>query len=229
MPKFKPKAIKTVPEKSALTKKGSVRLPLGRKPWTPEQKQAAYALLIEGKRVGLPIKDLCAAAHVSEGWFYTQVRVGTEAINSGNEDIPEAKFLRDIESAEAQRIQDSLTLIRTAAWGGHKSEETTETVEPDGDTTFVKKVKEASPQWQAAAWLLERTRPEEFALKTRTEHTGEPVSGNITNNVTVVGFTPEEARIAAAAIVRSRRLAQEAELITLPMGTTALPEKNGRR
>jgi len=54
-----------------------------------------------------------------------------------------------------------------------------ELIEKAADGSIVNRFGEAQYQWQAAAWLLERTQPDEFARKSNVEVSG-PDGGAIT-------------------------------------------------
>ncbi len=120
----------------------------------------------------------------------------------------------DVETARAQAVQDALLTIRQAARGWDVVE-TTETVKQvpvstadDGRVVYADEVTTVTKRgtarhWQAAAWFLERTLPDEFGRRTRTELTG--AHGG------PVEVAPVDARAEAARII-----AETADRLGLP-------------
>lgn len=99
-----------------------------------------------------------------------------------DDDVAYWRFWHDVEVARAQAVQEALLTIRQAA-RGWETVETTETRKrvpvptADGQTVFVDEVTTVTKRgtarhWQAAAWWLERTLPDEFGRRTRHEVTG---------------------------------------------------------
>ncbi len=98
------------------------------------------------------------------------------------------EFLARYEKARGQREIGALAIIRKAAQGGsvidRRVTTTTRTLR-DGST--VEETREEStyqaPQWTAAAWLLERTMPEQYSLRVR--HGGDPEAAPIRQELVV--------------------------------------------
>lgn len=96
-------------------------------------------IFLEGIRLGIPIKDAAARA----GWYRTTVfdwrREADLATERGDKLTPREQALSDFadawQNAEAEFVTGNLAVITRAAQTG---------------------------QWQAAAWTLERRKPNEF-------------------------------------------------------------------
>jgi hypothetical protein len=80
---------------------------------------------------------------------------------------PYVEFVDDLKKAEAGAIIRNVTIIQKAALGGEVLKRTTVT-KPDGTVVVTEKM--SAPQWQAAAFWLERRYPEEWSKRMRLEH-----------------------------------------------------------
>lgn len=96
-------------------------------------------------------------------------------------------FLESIKNAEQAAMQRNLKVIQDATEGGAVISER-EFYDKDGNVTQ-KYTTYTTPQWQPAAWYLERKAPQEFGNKTRHEHTGKDGKP-----VEVQFFLPENSR-----------------------------------
>ncbi len=76
-----------------------------------------------------------------------------------------AKFLGDLEKAEAEAVSARLSLIELAAKGGAIRTKTVTKTDPDGSVVVTETVETIAPEWTAAAWQLERRRPAEFGRR----------------------------------------------------------------
>lgn len=78
-------------------------------------------------------------------------------------------FFEDVKKARAQLHADCLASIHKARRGGDKVEEVREVMKHGEvvERTTIRRV--LGPQWQAAAWILERDCPERWARRTRVE------------------------------------------------------------
>jgi hypothetical protein len=88
--------------------------------------------------------------------FYTWMRKGKEAINNEEFESPYARFVYRIKRARAAGEANLLGNIHDAAFGNAISE----TKEETNDEGYGKTVTKVKRHWPAAAWLLERTRPD---------------------------------------------------------------------
>ena len=198
-PPAQPQAVQKLPEPErrkpksvAKQKRQPGRLPGRPTVITPD----VVKLLVAGRRAGLPEDQVAENAGITPRVYYMWKAKGL-ADDAAGVDSQYVQLFQELGKARAEWVSKQHGIIEDAADG--TSDESGKTV------------------WQAAAWLLER-RVDGYAKQVpqTTVNTG-PVTNN---NLTVVGgYTDEEARIAAKAIVRARRLAQEAELqIEAPAG-----------
>lgn len=177
-------------------------------------------LLVEGMRAGLT-KELCAMrasiglstlmewlargrTDREEGYIPHTFDVKSKqwVHTKGRKVSAFAEFVDAMEKAEAGRLAEALLLIRAAAKGGEQvaTEEVTTTA-PDGTVTKTRKTRLTQPDWKAAAWTAEKTRPRDYGVMVRTELTG--AEGGPVQVVTSLldlinkGAADEEAEMAA--------------------------------
>lgn len=146
----------------------------GRKPIHASD-PAIISRLLEALRSGNFIDDACQYAGIAESTYYLWMDRGRKErarIDSGEEPSPAESAWLDLfdkaQQARSEAVVRNVHLIQRAANGG---------------------------TWQAAAWFLERTRPDKFGRRIATEVSG-PNGGPVEVDVAV---TPEQlsARIAA--------------------------------
>lgn len=104
--------------------------------------------IVRALRAGAYLEDAAEAAGVAKSTVYSWLSRGEEHVDG--ERIPKAEqpfvdFLLAVEKARAQAVVFNLAMIRRAATGG---------------------------TWQAAAWWLERTRPQQYGRRVGVEHSG---------------------------------------------------------
>ena len=123
--------------------------------------------LTDALKVGNYVDDACTYAGVARPTFYLWLKRGTterDRIAAGETPIPaEAAYVEivdAVEKARAEAVVRNVHVIQNAARDG---------------------------TWQAAAWWLERTRPEKFGRRLVTEVSG-PQGGPVEVDVSV---TPE--------------------------------------
>lgn len=104
-------------------------------------------------KLGMPIADCLAYAGIGKDSYYDAMKRGEAAIANG-ESNRYSEFCESVKKAQGEFARNNLAIIQQAA---------------------VKK------DWHAAAWLLERRRPKDFALK--QEISGEGVTLTIVNDV----------------------------------------------
>jgi hypothetical protein len=73
-------------------------------------------------------------------------------------------FRKRIKKIEAQRESDLIATIERCAHGGCEIKETEVRIGPRGKE-IKKRTKQMAPQWQAAAWRLERWMPDDYGLR----------------------------------------------------------------
>jgi len=138
---------------------------------------AMHKLIVEAIKNGVPYAKASSLAGISEHTIYHWKRRGKELSESGAVNKSQMKYLKffnAVKKAEAEYILQALVLIHRAASGGDIIKETRRTYgnikRADGSIQQVLKTeviteKPSIPQWQAAAWLLERRHPEEFGRR----------------------------------------------------------------
>lgn len=144
----------------------------GRPGMKPRLDDDLIKLICDAKRLGLPSRDIAAFCRVNSESLLSWARMGRQDKEKGRKTVY-AQFFEAYEKAEAERLAQSFLRIHQAAKGGHQAQRITTTfTDTDGTQTTTVVEKTAEPQWKADAWMLERTRPDDFAPKSRTELTG---------------------------------------------------------
>lgn len=128
--------------------------------FTPKVREA----FLEGIELGLSQEKAANLAGVSYEAILSWRQLGEK-----EDALPKfRKFLTDYKKAKDQFIENNLKIIRTASKGKNKTVEirTLQRKNSKGEV-FSSEVntiiKESNPDWHAAAWLLERMRPDEFS------------------------------------------------------------------
>ena len=107
--------------------------------------------------VKLGIPRSATAAMV--GWTFSglkdYLKRGREALDAGNDADPYARFAADVTRAEAECKARCLRIILDAATGRPA------VMDSNGNVVAIERL----PEWQAAAWLLERRFPAQFAAR----------------------------------------------------------------
>lgn len=105
--------------------------------------------IVRALQAGAFLKDAAQAAGIAESTVHAWLARGQQWVNpeSGERlanvpkgDMPYLEFVESVEKSRAEAVIFNLAIIRQAAARGH---------------------------WQAAAWYLERTRPDEYGRRTR--------------------------------------------------------------
>ena len=103
-------------------------------------------------KLGMPIADALAYAGVSSSSYHDALEKGKTAIQNGKPD-KFSKFAEDFKKAQGEFARNNLEIIHQAT----------------------------KKDWHAAAWLLERRKPKDFAQK--QEVSAEGVTLTIVNDV----------------------------------------------
>lgn len=130
----------------------------------PELLPEQITSLEESLTLGMSIKDSCRLAGLSEGSVHKWRREGAE---HGGE---LGEFVTRIDKARLAWKRYNLARIASAARGGEKTRRTK--LDRDGNVVEIIETTHAA-SWQAAAWILERLAPAEFARVTRLEAFGD--------------------------------------------------------
>lgn len=114
--------------------------------------------IVRALQAGAFLKDAAQAAGVTETTVHNWLARGRLQLNENGErlkdianaDLPFLEFFESVEKSRAEAVIFNLAIIRQAASKGH---------------------------WQAAAWYLERTRPDEYGRRTRFDVGGKDGEG----------------------------------------------------
>ena len=117
---------------------------------------------------GSYIFTACAAVGIDERTYQRYIKQG-EADLKAQKDTDFAVFVASIKKAEAKAGTHHVEIIHNSAEGGQLIKETV-TTRKNGDE-ITERVYSA-PNWQAAAWLLERKYPDDWGRRERHELTG---------------------------------------------------------
>lgn len=132
---------------------------------TPELQERLLADI----RIGLPYAKAAERAGITETSFYNWKERG-QTEKSGIY----FEFLKEVKKAVTDAMLRNVGLILQAGQGGKEFTETKRVYEIDdkGNQTVTQEIitkKEAAPQWQALAWLLERRHPSEWGRKDKLQ------------------------------------------------------------
>lgn len=159
-----------------------------------------HRAIVAAVQTGMSMERAAALVHVTRSTITDWTNRGRDAdvaarlagfVPDDNPDEPagvadtDRAFWRlwyDVEVAKAQAVQMALLTVQQAS-RGWDTVETTETVRrvpvstDDGGVVFAEETTTVTKRgtqraWQAAAWFLERTLPDEYGRRTRTELTG---------------------------------------------------------
>lgn len=142
--------------------------------------QVQADVVVKSIQLGVPHKFACVQAGLDRATFYRWMAIAEKA-----KELPGPRpagiqklcdFYDQVKAAEAKSVLNAIgTVQRAAAERDEVTKTVAEKVDADGKaytetTTVTRKVF----NWQAAAWLLERRHPEEFARKYKMEHSQGP-------------------------------------------------------
>lgn len=136
---------------------------------TEKLTQKLEQALIKGMTNG----DACKVVGLLEPVFYRWVKEGKAAYELDDFDNPLSKFYFRATRARAIGEDNLLECIYASALGKGIAEEKVETIENNG-VPIRKIVNIRKRQWQAAAWLLEKTRRNKYGKEEKTVETVDP-------------------------------------------------------
>lgn len=179
-------------------------------PRKPKLTQERQARIVEALELGMKIKDVCAVADITTETYFAWLKRGESGEGKIYSDFSDA-VKKAVPVAKTARINT----ILEAARGGQEITEKRITSRKVGENKVeiieqVAIVKQAPPQWQAMAWLLERQFPDDFGRRDRVENLNIDLSllsdeqlERISNgeNVQLVLATSREGRTGAPAAV----------------------------
>lgn len=139
-------------------------------PRKPKLTKDRQAKIIEALELGMKIKDVCAIGDISPDTYFAWIKRGENGEGKMYSDFSDA-VKKAVPIAKAARIN----MILEAARGGQEITEKRITSRKVGEANVevieqVATVRQAAPQWQATAWLLERQFPNEFGRRDRVEN-----------------------------------------------------------
>lgn len=160
---------------------------------------------------GTPPRHAALAAGVAEPLFYQWIKLGTD--DPGTPDTadgpgrpprkarsPYKEFAEAVQKAKPRAIRNYVSTIAGAAKGATI---TTTTTHPDGRVEV--RTEQQPGEWRAAAWMLPRIAPDEFAEKRILAHAGPTGTGPVLIGgpaemvAAMRGWTPDQIRAAAGA------------------------------
>lgn len=138
-------------------------------PRKPKLTQERQERIIEALELGMKIKDVCAVADITTETYFAWLKRGESGEGKIYSDFSDA-VKKAVPVAKTARINT----ILEAARGGQEITEKRITSRKVGEDKVeiieqVAIVKQAPPQWQAMAWLLERQYPSEFGRREQVE------------------------------------------------------------
>ena len=149
---------------------------------------AIHKAIVTAVTGGVPLERAAALADIALFTVQEWIRRGDGTHHNRTALEPYATFAKDIKKAYAEDEARRVLRINQAGQGGAVLYEKTITY-PDGH--IEREVKRASPQWQADAWHLERTRPDVYGRKDKVDvrMTIKQVAQKVAEEL---GMTPEE-------------------------------------
>lgn len=127
---------------------------------------------------GMSIVSACNMMGIGQVAFYRWLKTGQDDIERRNYETPYAKFYYRIEVAKPKGELVLLDCIHDAAFGNLDNEFRRETITSGDSDPIEKTVVVRKRQWQAAAWILERTRKKTYSKDGQEQD--------------VINITPEE-------------------------------------
>lgn len=113
-------------------------------------------ILLSALEMGITRKRACALAGIGNTTFDRWMEQGKDKSRPVF-----VNFRKRVKKLHAKQEKEALKAIKQAYKGGTTIRETKMVIKPKG-TEIVKVTKEVGPQWQAAAWFLERRFAEDY-------------------------------------------------------------------
>lgn len=140
---------------------------------TPKITRDAIKILVDARRLGMPLNTCAAYAQIHVDTLRDWMRRGEDEREAGRSTLF-SQLAVALDKAESERVAESLLRIRQAAKGDAVAERVTvTTTAPDGRVlSTVTRERTVPADWKADAWVLERMRPKDFSPTQRAEVTG---------------------------------------------------------
>ncbi len=148
-----------------------------RKGYYPKFKPKTKKALLEALSAGATQKRACFLAGINRTTLYSWLKKGRERPGSKFH-----KFFLKVKEIEAREEINNLALIRKAAQGGNKYNETKVVLSEQKGRELTTVTKTTLPTWTAAAWILERRFPEDYG-RDRKDFLGDRTPDEVASEV----------------------------------------------
>lgn len=154
-------------------------------------------LFCDAVRRGLPFTKAAAQAGMSVSAISVWRKKGRGEIDCPDP-TPYIEFVEALDRAISDNVDGNLSIVNSAANGGYVTKRVT-VEEKDGKTTVTETVK--PPEWRAAAWILERRYPKEFAQHQEVKQTAKIEQKTTEINVDISANLDEVSGMQLAALL----------------------------
>jgi len=120
--------------------------------------RSTRVIIYKALKARLPIHRACELANVNRSTFRDWMKKG----ESPRRYPKHATFRRTVTQIEAIKEQEALKVIELAQYGGQEIVETKIHIGGKYGREITRTRKQLKPHWGAAAWWLEKTKPEDY-------------------------------------------------------------------